>query len=176
MVPPFLTEKERRDFLFCDEGDVPAVTLQLAPNNPRIRVAAAIASADGLFLVRHEKDGAGYWMLPGGGVQWGEALDAALRRELMEEAGLEIEVGDLLLVKDSIHPEGERHLVHVLFCARITGGEVRASEDPRVVEARWVSWEEFAQIEFRPDIVPFLLESLRQPNAPSARYLGNSWV
>ncbi len=141
--------------------------------NPRIRAAAAIIRDDSLFLVRHEKDGRGYWMLPGGGVHWGEAIGAALCRELIEETGYEITMGPLLLVKESIHPQGERHLVHLIFRAHITGGSPQPSQDPRVVEAAWVPLADFPALEFRPDIQAELLAALQDCQA---RHLGNSWV
>jgi ADP-ribose pyrophosphatase YjhB (NUDIX family) len=147
-----------------------------ATGNPRIRVAAAIVRDNALFLVRHEKDGRGYWMLPGGGVQWGEEIETALRREWVEETGFEIAVGDLLLVKESIHPAGERHLVHMIFEGDIVGGAAKPSEDPRVVEACWVPLADFATLDFRPDIVPDLLKLLDSGGSAKHRFLRNSWM
>lgn len=144
--------------------------------NPRIRVGAAIVRDNAIYLVRHEKDGSDYWMLPGGGVQWGEEVEAALRREWLEETGFEIAVGDLLLVKESIHPARERHLVHMVFAGEIIGGAAKPSEDPRVVEARWVPLPDILSMDFRPDIVPYLLESLEAEGNAVPRFLRNSWV
>lgn len=144
--------------------------------NPRIRAAAAVVSRGSIYLVRHEKDGRGYWMLPGGGVQWGEEMDAALRREWIEETGYEIAVGDLLLVKESIHPAGERHLVHMIFAGKIIGGQAKPSEDPRVVEARWVPLADFPALDFRPDVVPDLLRLLEAEGGGRSPFLRNSWV
>ena len=49
---------------------------------PRIRVSAILRRDSRLLLVRHEKQGREYWLLPGGGVGGGETLVAALKREL----------------------------------------------------------------------------------------------
>lgn len=143
--------------------------------NPRIRAAAAIVQEGALLLVRHEKDGRGYWMLPGGGVQWGEGIDAAVRRELIEETGLEVSTGELLFVKDTIHPEGARHMVHIVLRATVVGGELRPSQDPRVVETRWVPFYDLPAIDFRPDVMPVLIQLLAEAERP-APYLANSWV
>lgn len=143
--------------------------------NPRIRAAAAIVQEGALLLVRHEKDGRGYWMLPGGGVQWGEGIDAAVRRELIEETGLEVSTGELLFVKDTIHPEGARHMVHIVLRATVVGGELRPSQDPRVVETRWVPFSDLPAIDFRPDVMPVLIQLLAEAERP-APYLANSWV
>ena len=56
---------------------------------PRIRVSAALRWQDRLLLCRHEKPGKEYWLLPGGGVKSGESLADALRRELLEEVGID---------------------------------------------------------------------------------------
>jgi len=143
--------------------------------NPRIRAAAAIVQDGALLLVRHEKEGRGYWMLPGGGVQWGESIDAAVRREMIEETGLEVRTGALLFVKDTIHPEGARHMVHIVLRAEVLGGEVRPSQDPRVVETRWVPFSELSSIDFRPDVMPTLIALLTDTER-SAPYIENSWV
>ncbi|MFP4173447.1 MAG: NUDIX domain-containing protein, partial [Candidatus Hydrogenedentota bacterium] len=66
-----------------------------APSDPlpRIRVAAIAVRDGAILLVRHEKHGERYWLLPGGGVDFGETLTEALAREVREETGLAIEVG-----------------------------------------------------------------------------------
>ena len=55
---------------------------------PRVRVAALIHWQNRILLCRQEKPGREYWLLPGGGVDGGETLVGALRRELSEELGL----------------------------------------------------------------------------------------
>ena len=56
---------------------------------PRIRVSALLRWRDRILLCRHEKPGKEYWLLPGGGVNSGESLVDALRRELSEEVGID---------------------------------------------------------------------------------------
>ena len=52
---------------------------------PRIRVSAVLRREGRTLLIRQEKPGKEYWMLPGGGVDAGETLLQALKRELAEE-------------------------------------------------------------------------------------------
>src|SRR6478609_3196356 len=89
---------------------------------PRIRVSAILRWQERLLLCRQEKPGKEYWLLPGGGVDEGETLIEALRRELREELGVEADVpfeGPVALI-DSIAPKTLRpgkHVVHIVFAA-----------------------------------------------------------
>jgi len=140
---------------------------------PRIRVAALIIEGDRVLLVEHAKGENRYWLLPGGGVDHGESLPEALRRELLEETGLEIAVGSLALVNDTIAPDRARHIVHITFHARITGGSLSVGVDPRLIGAAWVPLEELPGLSFYPAIQA---EIAAAAQTDAAVYLGNIWV
>ena len=77
---------------------------------PRIRVSAILMWQGRILLCRQEKPDKEYWLLPGGGVDAGETLVEALRRELREELGVTADVqfeGPVALV-DSIAPKSLR--------------------------------------------------------------------
>src|ERR1035437_7609899 len=84
--------------------------------DPRVRVAVCLTAADRLLLVAHRKGEHRYWLLPGGGVEMGETLVEAARREVREETGVDAAIGRLLIVCDAIEPGG-RHLVNLVFAA-----------------------------------------------------------
>ncbi len=128
-------------------------------------------------MVRHQKGDSSYWLLPGGGVDYGETLQQALVRELKEEASVTIEVGDLLMLSDSIGPDNSRHLVQCAFSATIVDGdEVVLGIDPRVVEARYVSRDELKSLPIHPPLNAELLEGLKEGFTASMGYLGNRWL
>src|SRR5579859_6027483 len=81
----------------------------------RIRVAGILVKDGQILVVRHEKQGRVYWLLPGGGVEFSETAEEALVREFKEEVGLDIEVGKLVFVHDSIPPDRHRQVLNLYF-------------------------------------------------------------
>lgn len=154
---------------------VEAPAAALAAPSPRIRVAAIVMRGDELLLVRHIKNGKSYWLLPGGGIEYGEPLAEALKRELREEAGIEIEVGDLAIVNDTIPPDHTRHTINLCFTAHIVKGTIACGTDPRVVEVRYVPADELGALTFYPDIRHELVPAIRAGFPRRALYLGNLW-
>ena len=75
---------------------------------PRIRVSAVLRREGRILLIRQEKPGKEYWMLPGGGVDAGETLLQALKRELAEECGIDEDfpLEGPIAVVESIAPAG----------------------------------------------------------------------
>ncbi len=143
---------------------------------PRIRVAAVIVENDQVLLVRHEKEGETYWMLPGGGVNHGETLAEALRRELREELCIAAEIGPLLLVNDSIPEDKHRHIVNLYFAAQITEGRPSVGEDERVVEAAFHPVETLETVVMRPVIHTILRGVIAERDSINDAYLGNLWM
>ena len=115
-----------------------------------------------LFLARRgpqAKNERGLWEFPGGSVEFGERLADALRREIREEYGVEIEVGELLDVVDHILPGEGQHWVSPTYLCRITSGEPRILEPGKCTEIGW----------FAPRQAPAELTVISQENL--AHYL-----
>jgi 8-oxo-dGTP diphosphatase len=144
---------------------------------PRIRVSALLRWRDRILLCRHEKPGKEYWLLPGGGVEAGENLLAALHRELREELGIDDEPpfeGPVALV-DSISPQGVKHVVHIVFAADLGGRTLErvTSADAAVRGHRLFAADDLDDVVLHPPIQRFL--GRWQPGDPVA-YLGALWV
>jgi len=79
----------------------------------------------------------GWWSLPGGALELGESLDHAVRREVREETGLEIEPLRVFEIFERIIRDAdgvpEYHYVLIDYVCRVTGGEVRAGDDVAAV-------------------------------------------
>ena len=73
------------------------------PDRPVVAVGAVILNDNRVLLVKRGQEPLkGAWSLPGGVVELGETLDAALAREVLEETGLSVEVGDVIEVLDRV--------------------------------------------------------------------------
>lgn len=143
---------------------------------PRLRVAGIIQRDDAILMVRHEKDGSSYWLLPGGGVDRGETLHEALRREFNEEVTLEVEPGELVTISESIAPDGSRHMVQCCFTATVVSGKVALGVDERVVEARFVTADELADLEVRPPLNDELIDGIQNGFQFCPGYIPNRWL
>ncbi|MCX5744937.1 MAG: NUDIX hydrolase [Proteobacteria bacterium] len=115
-----------------------------ATPTPTIAVAAFVFDAAGriLLIERGKPPGLGLWSVPGGRLEPGETIAAAVAREVREETGLAIEVGPLTEVVERISPAF--HYVILDHVARVTGGTLAACDDAR--DARFVADPELARL------------------------------
>lgn len=111
-----------------------------------VGVGAVMVNDDGrLFLARRgpgAKNERGLWEFPGGSVEFGERLADALRREIAEEYGVEIEVGALLDVVDHLLPHEGQHWVSPTFLCRVLSGEPVIREADKCAGIGWFTLDE----------------------------------
>ena len=139
-------------------------------------MAAVIIIDDRILLVRQSRGGAHYHLLPGGGVERGETVEAALTREVAEETGLDVRIGRPLFISDSIAPDGHRHLVNLTFVAQVTGGKLADPAEPTILGLDLVSPVELATIDLRPPIAEQLVRAWDAGFDVPAEYLGLLWT
>ncbi len=120
---------------------------------PRLGVGAIVVDNGRLLMVRRGKEpGRGLWTLPGGHLEQGELLAEAVRREVLEETGVEVEVGDLAGIFEVL---GDPHFVILDFLVTVTGDrDLEPSGD--VEEARWVPLDDVPALECTPRFVETL--------------------
>jgi 8-oxo-dGTP diphosphatase len=119
----------------------------LTADSPRLVVTAAVIERDGAYLVTRRLRGThleGYWEFPGGKCAAGEALDACLRRELLEELDTDADVGVEVYSVAHAYPERVVEL-HFFQCT------LRGNPRPALgQEMRWVPRGELAGLSFPP--------------------------
>jgi 8-oxo-dGTP diphosphatase len=111
------------------------------PDRPYVAVSAAIFRDDQVLIVRRARSPAhGLYTLPGGVVEIGESLRAALIREVREETALAIEpvalAGEREIIVRDASGEVERHFVVLAFAARWISGDVVLNAE--LAEFRWM--------------------------------------
>jgi len=138
---------------------------------PSIIVAVGAIVVDGervLLIQRGHPPAEGRWSIPGGRVEPGETLPQAVRREIQEECGLDVAVGDVAIILDRISHDPNRgvrsHYLILDFWATPTSGHaspiVRASSD--AADAGWFSLDEARQLATTTNLVDYLAEALRR--------------
>lgn len=121
------------------------------PSGPLDVVGAVIVDGDLVLCARRPPGGplAGLWEFPGGKVEPGESRSDALRREVREELGCEVEVGDQ--VESTPHSTPTLRLILTTFyCSIVSGAPVPAEH----AELRWVTRSRLSALDWAPADVP----------------------
>lgn len=111
-------------------------------NRLRVRVCGICQENGRILVVNHAglTNGA-FWAPPGGGMDFGQSAEEALKREFLEETGLTVSVGALRFVTEFIH--GPLHAIELFFDVAVEGGMVRTGSDPElpatIQEVRFMS-------------------------------------
>lgn len=127
--------------------------MTIGNSQPVVGVGVVLIDDGQILLIKraHEPE-RGKWAVPGGKVRKGETMRAAASRELVEETGLDVEVGELAWVGEVIN---ERvHLVIIDFFGSVVGGRLRPGDDAD--EARWVPLDEARNYPLTPTMYQLL--------------------
>lgn len=133
------------------------------PAQPIVGVGAAIVQDGRVVLVKRRFEPlAGQWSLPGGRLELGETLEAGLSREMLEETGLEVQVGPVVDVFDRIMLDPERkvryHYVLIDYLCRPVAGVLAHGSD--VAAAEWVEPGDLARYRLTPKATSVIEKAL----------------
>ena len=121
----------------------------MVQNYPEATVGALIVNGKGeILLVRSYKWGSRY-TVPGGHIELGEASEKAVRREVREEVGLEVEPIRLLLVQEAIYPEGyikHEHFIFLDYLCRTSSSDVKL-DGKEIQEYLWTNPDDALQLD-----------------------------
>ena len=135
----------------------------------RVGVRAAVVRDGQVLLIEFDDESGLHYNLPGGGVEPGETLHEALRREVREEAAAEVEVGRLLLVWEYVPARfsdkyGPRQSVTLLFAVVLQDGSVPHMPDRpdrNQTGVRWVPLHDVMTVGLIPPPDARLIKALR---------------
>jgi len=112
-------------------------------NKIRVRVCGLLVQENQLLLVKHHALGKlGYlWAPPGGGLNFGETVEASLKREFAEETGLTIEPGEFLFINEYLEPP--LHAIELFFKVRAIAGRLITGTDPELGQSQIIKEVKF---------------------------------
>ena len=113
-----------------------------------IHVVVGVLVENEKILIAKRKnygDGAGLWEFPGGKIEEGESQEECLKRELLEELGINIEVKDFIIY--ALHENIEKNIHLYAYYAKYIEGIITLEAHDKI---KWVSLEELSEYEFPP--------------------------
>jgi 8-oxo-dGTP diphosphatase len=148
----------------------------VSARKPTLRVSGILVQDRRLLMVKQARGGEDYWLLPGGGVEYGETLAEALRREVLEELGLRVSVDRLLAIVESISPDPSyaKHVVHMMFEVSAAREVPPEAQDAAILAVAFLDEAELRNADVRPPINEFFCDCTRElPKYP--QYIGRRW-
>jgi mutator protein MutT len=100
----------------------------------------------------NSKNEAGFWNKPGGSVEFGETVEDALKRETMEELGVEVKMVKFLSYTDHFVEKENEHWIAFNFIAKIIKGTPRIMEPHKADDMRWFKLTELPEKTSQPTL------------------------
>ncbi len=121
--------------------------------NQRPRITAAVlVEKDSKFLLaeRNKENYHGYWVIPGGGVKFGESLQDAAVRELKEETNLDADIIKQICYKELINVPGNYHSVVFYYLAKPKNIDIKVNDD--ISQAKFFTIEEIKKLKIAESV------------------------
>ena len=134
---------------------------------PEATVGALVVNATGDVLIVRSSKWNDKFTVPGGHIELGERAEVAIKREVKEETGLDVEPVKLLLVQQAIYPKDyhkHEHFLFIDYVCRTRSSEVKL-DDRELQEYIWVRPEDALKLdmeEYTRNFVVKYLEELKQ--------------
>lgn len=144
----------------------------------KVRVSVIVPRNDEILLMRRRRDTRLYWVFPGGGLEPGEELTGCGMRGVREKTALDVTVGRLLYVCETLAPSRAKHHLNLVFLGELAapGQRLRPTRHWMIEEPQFVRIGELPAPLLLPPVASQLLEDFRKGWEVPIRFLGNLWV
>jgi 8-oxo-dGTP diphosphatase len=136
--------------------DIRAKIVETFGHRLRVRVCGMCFENGKVLLVNHRApNGHGdFWGPPGGGMDFGECAEETLKREFLEETGIEIDISRFLFVHEYLSPP--LHAIELIFLVRRIKGEIHIGYDPEmkhgdqiIKDVRFIDYKDIRKMDKR---------------------------
>ncbi|ANX04892.1 NUDIX hydrolase [Immundisolibacter cernigliae] len=126
---------------------------------PQLAVGVFVFDAAGrvLLIQRGRPPAKGLWSVPGGKVEWGEAVADACRREVREETGIDVSIGPLVTWIERMDPS--HHYVILDFVGAPLRDDVPLQAGDDAAAARWLTDDELLDLPLTAGLLPVLAQA-----------------
>jgi 8-oxo-dGTP diphosphatase len=133
----------------CGCKPIPKVIqLKLSQRKPKLVVSVLVKNKNNYLLVKETlESGKVKWTIPGGKVEYGESLESAARREILEETGIRIKKLTYLRFKEAIYPQYNYHTVIFFYLAKTNYLNISEDIEGKVIKSGWFSKQELKKLQ-----------------------------
>lgn len=125
----------------------PKILHKMNERKPKL-VVGILVKNNGKFLLAKERleSGKDYWIVPGGKVEFGETIEDAARREILEETGVQAKKLNFLAYKEAIFPEFNYHTVIFFFETQTDSYDLKDDVEGKVIKSQWFTKKEAVKL------------------------------
>ncbi len=118
-----------------------------------IRPAVLIIENQQILTMQYQYGGQEVYNLPGGNLELGEHLSDALMREMHEELGIEVSIGEMILVGEVYFEDRKKHTLHLLFEGKITAGVPTINpKETSALAIKWLDIDDLKKVNLYPNL------------------------
>lgn len=137
----------------------------------KIRPAILIIENESILTMQYRYGEEYVYNLPGGNLEFGENMAEALKREMQEELGIEVEIGALAFIGEIHFPEQKKHSLHCIFEGKIISGIPTLNPEHTSANAiRWIPFQHITELNLYPNVSEALVSWKNQ--TLENKYLG----